>query len=188
MLRTNFSADRMKSRGESPAITGFTLLSRRNTGGGHGGSRNLENRLLTLGSRFLPTTGFTLVEVVVALAILGVGLIVIIQLFSGGLRLGSASVEQTKAVRYARMKMEEIALKTAIEEGTEEGKFDETFRWQVDVKKVDLLGIDKSIAFEPPAEFFHVRIDVVWKSGLKERSTFIESYKTVIPRGDEKKS
>lgn len=31
--------------------------------------------------------GFTLIEVVVALAILGIGLVVIIELFGGGLRL-----------------------------------------------------------------------------------------------------
>ena len=55
--------------------------------------------------------GFTLIEVLVAVAILGVGLTVLIELFSGGLRLGRASEEYTKAVNYARMKMEEIAVK-----------------------------------------------------------------------------
>lgn len=133
--------------------------------------------------------GFTLIEVVVALAILGVGLTVIIELFSGGLRLGRASMEYTKAVNYARMKMEETMLKPAVEEGTQEGESDDrTFRWQVGVKKVDLLSIDKSIDYKPPIELFQVKIDVFWKSGAKEKSTSVESLKAIKPEEGEKKS
>jgi general secretion pathway protein I len=133
--------------------------------------------------------GFTLIEVVVALAILGVGLTVIIELFSGGLRLARASMEYTKAVNYARMKMEEIAVNQAVEEGTEEGETeDKTFRWQVGVKKVDLLSIDKSVDYKPPIELYRVKIDVFWKSGTKEKSTSVESLKAIKPEESEKKS
>src|SRR4030043_28770 len=83
--------------------------------------------------------GFTLIEVVIALAILGVGLMVIIELFSGGLRLGRVSAEYTKAVNYARTKIEELALKPPAEEGVEEGEFNETYRWKIETKRIDLL-------------------------------------------------
>ena len=130
-----------------------------------------------------------MIEVMVAFAILGVGLTVIIELFSGGLRLGRASVEYTKAVNYARMKMEEIAVKPSVEEGTGEGESDDkAFRWQVGVKKIDLLSIDKSIDYKPPIELFQVKVDVFWKSGSKEKSTTVESLKAVKPQEDEKKS
>ena len=133
--------------------------------------------------------GFTLIEVVVALAILGIGLTVIIELFSGGLRLARASMEYTKAVNYARAKMEEITVKPAVEEGTQEGESDDkTFRWQVGVKKVDLLAIDKSMDYKPPIELFQVKINVFWKSGSKERSTSLESLRAIKPEEDEKKS
>lgn len=133
--------------------------------------------------------GFTLIEVVVALAILGVGLMVIIELFSGGLRLARASMEYTKAVNYARTKMEEITVKPAVVEGTEEGESDDkTFRWQVGVKKVDLLSIDKSVDYKPPIELYQVKIEVFWKSGTKEKSTSIESLKAIKPEEDQKKS
>lgn len=132
--------------------------------------------------------GFTLIEVVVALAILGVGLTVIMELFSGGLRLARASMEYTKAVNYARTKMEEIAVKSALQEGTGEGEsHDKAFRWQVAVKKVDLLSIDKSMDYKPPVELFQVKIDVFWKSGSKDRSTSLESLKAIKPAEDEKK-
>jgi len=132
--------------------------------------------------------GFTLIEVLVAVAILGVGLTVLIELFSGGLRLGRASEEYTKAVNYARTKMEEIAVKPTIKEGSEEGEFDETFRWQVAVKKVEILPIENKPDFKPPAQFFQVRINIIWKSGSKEKSTHIESYRTIKPEENEEKT
>ena len=141
------------------------------------------------GQRGKAKNGFTLIEVVVALAILGVGLTVIIELFSGGLRLGRVSMEYTKAVNYARMKMEEMTVKPAVQEGTEEGESDDkAFRWQVGVKKVDLLSIDKSVDYQPPIELFQVKIDVFWKSGSKERSASIESFRAIKPDEGQKKS
>jgi general secretion pathway protein I len=122
--------------------------------------------------------GFTLIEVVVAMAILGIGLVTIIELFGGGLRLGRTSEEYTKAVGYARMKLEEVSLTQSMEEGTQEGEFDRDFRWQVEVKKVNLLpptGIETD--YQPPVELFQIRIQVIWNSGLRERNTGLESYR-----------
>jgi general secretion pathway protein I len=123
--------------------------------------------------------GFTLIEIVVALAILGVGLIVIIELFSGGLRLGRISEEYTQAVGLARMKLEEISLAEQLREGSEKGEFNKDFRWQVGVKKVDLLLVEKGLEFKPPVEFYQIKVNITWKSGYKERSTEIEFYRTI---------
>ncbi len=130
-------------------------------------------------ARLTHQRGFTLIEVVIALAILGVGLIVIIELFSGGLRLGRVSGEYTTAANYARMKMEEVRLKPSLEEGVEEGDFNDLYRWQVDVKKIDTLPVEKNRDFHPPAELFQIRLNLIWKSGGKERSMGLESYQTV---------
>jgi general secretion pathway protein I len=148
----------------------------------------LGKSLLASHSNVFSTTGFTLIEVVVAIAILAIGLTVIIELFSGGLRLGRTSVEYTKAVNYARMKMEEIAVKQTMEEGNEEGEFDHTFRWQVETKRVGILPVEDKTDFKPPAELYQVKINILWKSGSKERSTRIESYKTIRLEDVEKKS
>jgi general secretion pathway protein I len=131
--------------------------------------------------------GFTLIEVVVALAILSVGLTVVIELFAGGLRLAKVSGEYTKAVNYGRIKMEEMAVKPKMEEGSEEGKFDETFHWQVGVKKVDVLPIEKRPEFKVPVELFQIQVKVIWKSGSRERSASVETYKTIRVE-DEKES
>ncbi len=131
--------------------------------------------------------GFTLIEVVIALAILGVGLMVIIELFSGGLRLGRVSEEYTKAVNYARTKIEEIKLKPPTGEGMEEGEFNDFFRWQVEVRKVDILPLEKNPDFKPPVDLFRVKVSVLWKSGSKERSISLESFQMIKQEESEKK-
>jgi general secretion pathway protein I len=134
-------------------------------------------------------TGFTLIEVVVAMAILGIGITMMIELFSGSLRLVRTSGEYTKAVNYARVKMEEMTLKPTTNEGIEEGEFDKTYRWQVDVKRMDLLSATIETDYKPPVQLFQVKVHVVWKSGTKERSTVLETYRTIkLEEEEEKKS
>jgi general secretion pathway protein I len=132
--------------------------------------------------------GFTLIEVVVAMAILGIGITIILELFSGSLRLLRTSGEYTKAVNYARVKMEEITVKPTVNEGIEEGEFDGAYRWQVDVKRVDILPPRIETDFKPPVELFQVKLIVLWKSGTKERSTVLETYRTIKLEEEEKKS
>jgi len=140
------------------------------------------------GERGTVRAGFTLMEVVVSLAILGIALTVIIELFSGGLRLAKTSKEYTKAVNYARAKMEEIESQQNIEEGTKEGEFDDIYHWRVGMKKTNILPPEKFPDFKPPVDLFQIKVDVLWKSGSKERSTSIESYRTVKRQDHEEKS
>lgn len=134
-------------------------------------------------------SGFTLVEIVVAMAVLGIGLVLVIELFSGGLRLGRASEEFTLAGQFARQKMEEVFLAAEIGEGTEEGDFSDTpYRWETVVKKVDLLPASLETDYRPPVELYQIQVRVLWKSGAKDRATRIETLKAVKPEPDEKKT
>jgi len=132
--------------------------------------------------------GFTLVEVVVAMAVLGISLVLVIELFSGGLRLARASEEYTVAAQLARQKLEEISLNHQPEEGVKEGDFDHMYRWQVDVKKTELLPFGKETDYSPPAELYQIQVRIIWKSGNQERMTRIDTFKAVKRKGDETKT
>ncbi len=141
------------------------------------------------GRHSLREQGFTLIEVVVALAILGIVLTVIIELFAGGLRLARTSKEYTQAVNYANAKLEEIASRETLEEGMTEGEFNETFHWRVTMDKINLLPVEKQPwEVKPPIQLFKIRVDVLWKPGSKERSAGVETYRTMKVQDDEKKS
>ncbi|UCD36187.1 MAG: prepilin-type N-terminal cleavage/methylation domain-containing protein [Nitrospiraceae bacterium] len=74
--------------------------------------------------------GFTLFEVIVATAIMAVSLVMVMQLFSAGLRSARASCDYTRAVVHARDKMEELSytLKGA------SGEFEDGFSWETAVE------------------------------------------------------
>jgi len=124
----------------------------------------------------------------VAVAILGIVLTLIIELFAGGLRLARVSKEYTKAVNYANAKMEEIDSRQNIEEGQSEGEFDSVYHWRVAVNKVDILLAEKPSEVKPPIQLFKIRVDVLWKSGSQERSAVVETHRTMKVQDDEKKS
>ena len=69
------------------------------------------------------SSGFTLIEVMVALAILGIAVVTIIQLFSQGLRLLKLSGDHQQAVLLADQKTRELTSFTEGVEGGEEGSF-----------------------------------------------------------------
>jgi prepilin-type N-terminal cleavage/methylation domain-containing protein len=91
---------------------------------------NLRRRFSSLAS------GFTLLEVVVAMTIVGIGVVTLLEIFSSGLRLGSRSSAATEAMIYGRQAMDEILLRRRIEEGPQQGSLNERARWKLGVEPV----------------------------------------------------
>jgi general secretion pathway protein I len=86
-------------------------------------------------SRFGSGRGFTLLEVVVAMAIVGLGVVTLLEIFSSGLQLGARSRDRTEAVAYGRQVMDHFLARRTLAEGTEQGKIGES-RWQLQVQPV----------------------------------------------------
>ncbi len=120
--------------------------------------------------------GFTLIEVLVAIAILGIGFGVIFELFSGGLRSAKLSEDYLKATWYGKAKMEEVLSQKDFSEGSTEGTFDTQFSWKVDVTKVTpSLGQKEGEESDLPVDLYQVVLKVSWPSGKGERSLDMES-------------
>lgn len=82
----------------------------------------------------LDQKGFTLLEIIVALAILSLGFLAAVQLFSGGLRLAANSDSYVTGAVLAHNKFSELEImdfKTDILEGRFENKRD--YRWELDI-------------------------------------------------------
>ena len=120
--------------------------------------------------------GFTLIEILVSLAILGVGLTVILELFSGGLRSAKISEEYTRAMWYGKDKMEEMLATRDLSEGVTEGNFDDRFSWTSKVKKANpSLGQDEMAEVNLPIDLYQIIVKVTWSSGKGQKSLEIES-------------
>src|SRR5437870_12159738 len=78
--------------------------------------------------------GFTLLEVVVAMTIVGLGIVTLLQILSLGLRLGARSTVRTEVVTDGGQVMDEFLARGSLQEGTERGTRDWKRRGRLEVR------------------------------------------------------
>ena len=88
---------------------------------------NLSRRPLKL---IVACNGFTLIETLVAVMILSISLVVLMQLFSGGLKSNKISNDYSYGIFHAKEKMEELLLAEELLPGSYSGEFDDGYHWQ----------------------------------------------------------
>ena len=115
--------------------------------------------------------GFTLIETLVATMILAIGVVTILQLFSGGLRSVAISDSYTRAIFHAREKMNEILLADSLAEGTVEGIFDDGYQWRADINKIE----DDTENVVVPVVQFSVFLSVEWSQGIRKKAYELNS-------------
>ncbi len=120
------------------------------------------------------TSGFTLLEVLVAMAILGIAVTVILQLFSANLRSISASEEYVAGSLEAQSKIREVLEDNEISERTWNGITDNGYRFQVAIS--DSL-IERSESL--PVKLMEIEVKVYWNQGNKEKSLTLKTLKMV---------
>lgn len=121
--------------------------------------------------------GFTLIEVLVAISILGMSLVLIFSLFSQGLRALQVDQAYSEAVILAKAKMDEADLLSSLEPGAEEGDHPGGFSWGREIVEVDE---PSPFALQQRTRKFKVRVEVAWKSGLRERKVALETLRTTL--------
>ncbi len=130
-------------------------------------------------SRSAAARGFTLIEILVAMMLLAICLVVILQLFSGGLKSGKTAEDYTRAVFYAKEKMEEYLLVEDFQEGVFEGTFDDIYRWRVEVVRHDPEEDDETPSL---VDLFHVNVAVFWKISEREKKFQLNTLKVTEKR------
>ncbi len=132
-------------------------------------------------NRLFGRSGFTLLEVMVALAILAIGLVTIMQLFAGSLRLARVDKGLTKAVFVAQQVMDDLVLRDGLEDGYEDSGEEEGYSWTAQAQKlvggdmkpnsekdiptadfIEQIGADDAIV---PVNIFKLTVTVNWRYG-----------------------
>jgi general secretion pathway protein I len=110
--------------------------------------------------------GFTLIEVIVALAILSIGLSVLLGLISGGL-LQTASAERiAEAGSLAQSLMAEVGADLPIKPGEREGQFSSGYRWRLKMLQYG----DAKEQEEWPVGLYVISTEINWEDGARQRS------------------
>jgi Tfp pilus assembly protein PilV len=116
-------------------------------------------------------SGFTLFETLAATMILAIALVVILQLFSGGMRAGHLSDMYTQAVWHAQEKMDEILLMHDIVNPASDGQWEDGFTWQANIVAQDP---QKEAEADGSLRPYAVTVQVRWAEGPKERDVTLK--------------
>ncbi len=126
--------------------------------------------------------GFTLLEVMVAVAVIAIALVPLLRLHLLSLDATMYAQDLTIAVGLAQEKMAEMA--AAPEPGEDKGEFDaaayERFRWQTSVGEKEEVAIPNP---DPQGgvqvstfEIQRIEVTVIWLDGESEKLYTLESY------------
>ena len=110
--------------------------------------------------------GFTLLEIVVAMAIAAIALPALLQAFSRGTKNHSLIENKTTALYLLKLRMSEIEMLGTPTTGTDEGEFgaNSRFRWTSDISESDIDGL------------YEVVVSVIWQERGQEKSVELTTY------------
>lgn len=124
--------------------------------------------------------GFSLLEVVVAMAIVGLGVVTLLEVFSLALRLAARSADTTEAITYGRLVMDEILTRREIEEGSEEGSSGKKYRWRVQVTPAQ----EEPNALSASGwEVKEIALEIRYRDGMRERQLEMKTLRVVKRKG-----
>ena len=123
------------------------------------------------------SAGFTLLEVVVAMTIVGIGVVTLLEIFSTGLRLGSRSSATTEAMTYGRQAMDEILLRRKIEEGALQGSLNERARWKLGIEPV--REPSDTLSLSSAWELKEITLDLRVTDAGRDRPVELRTYRLV---------
>ena len=134
-----------------------------------------------------PNTGFTLLEVVIAVAILGIGVAAAMQIFSGGMSNLHRIDAAHRAMWHAENVMNEILADEEIRGPfSDGGDLDEDFYYEASADywiDPDSQGIDPELF--SGIQLLGVRVDVHFKNNRRGKVYRIYSLKTISDREEE---
>jgi len=131
-------------------------------------------------------SGFTLLEIAVALAILGIGVVTTLQIFSGSLRLQDRATRQSRAVLHARATMDALLFQPEITDHSEERTTADGYVTHILVRHAEPLegAPELGDAEElPETTLRYLQVDVVWQDGLGSKSYTVTSLRSA-PEND----
>ncbi|HEY3150171.1 MAG TPA: prepilin-type N-terminal cleavage/methylation domain-containing protein [Candidatus Binatia bacterium] len=125
--------------------------------------------------RRLSISGFTLLEVLVALTIVGLGVVTLLQIFSLGLRLGARSTTSTEAVTYGARVMDELLARKKLSEGSDSGMVGTAGRWKSQVQTV--RDASPSLNLSSNWELKEVALEMTVSEGERERRVDLKTFR-----------
>lgn len=111
--------------------------------------------------------GFSLIEMVAAFLVFAIGIGVLMQVLATSMHNTRMSGDYTMAALWAESKLDTVGVGAPIEPGGSNGRFDDTYSWQLDIQKVDPASV------EPPPQQAAMGVGntAMQNQGMQQRMT-----------------
>ncbi|QDE38091.1 prepilin-type N-terminal cleavage/methylation domain-containing protein [Luteibacter pinisoli] len=127
--------------------------------------------------------GFSLLEVIAAIAILAIAFAALMQVAGSSMSLTARANERTQAALRARSLLDGAFIVDPVQEGSSEGRFDDTYRWRLNVAPFE---VGDPSPDNPGASSRMVRLDldVLWGDDGHERRAHFSTLRLVGAQGN----
>jgi general secretion pathway protein I len=128
--------------------------------------------------------GFTLLEVAVALAILGVGVVTVLELFSGALRMETAAGTRSRAVIYARGVLDQVLTEPEMRVASDRGQFGNGYRWERTIREAPEFTDqeDTDLGVQSEITLFEIEVSVLWPQSANREGVYTIRTLKLAPR------
>ena len=130
-------------------------------------------------ARATRANGFTLLEVLAAIALLGVAFAILMQVAGGAIGLTSQAADASAAAMWARSKLDSAYVVEPLQPSHSAGRFDRKFEWQLDVTPWHATAADDPT----PLQLYQLDLQVSWGAAAHPH---IANFRTLrlLSRGD----
>jgi type II secretion system protein I len=127
-----------------------------------------------MGRREKSTRGFTLIEIMVALTVMGFAVVSLVQLFSSNLRMIGTSQDYMKALTIAESVMREIVENEKTEEKSWKDTTEQGYQVEVTVSETQKERTDHL-----PIKLLQIELVFSWERALRKKSMTFRTLKVV---------
>ncbi len=127
--------------------------------------------------------GFTLIEVVIALAVFAVAVGVCMQIATSGLRQTRIAAEQTQAALLAQSILDMHGVGERLEPGRSSGRLEGDYQWEIEVSPHE-PPLESASPLAPgfsAVQLFKLDLTIRWPAGQKERSERFSTLRAMTP-------
>lgn len=114
-------------------------------------------------------SGFTLLEVLAAFVVFTIVFTALIQVLSGSIRNTARSRELTEAAFWAQHYMDTLTLERPLQEGSEQGEFDDKYSFESIISLYQPAEIDPDILEQIPIDMLVVELIIYWGAPERQR-------------------
>ena len=146
--------------------------------------------------------GFTLIEMIAAFLIFAIAVGALMQILTMSLKDTRRSLDETRAALWAQSLLDNVGIGERIEEGRTNGEFDRTYRWEMDIERIDPQTVESTASTAigdletttqvgngnaapvldvPQMELFHVELRVNWGARESGRSARFTTLRLAMP-------